>query len=158
MLSAIMTAEAPSPIDLKSLSVQDLGAQALRELSVFGDEIKSGKSTVERALANVAVINKLRELPAVQAYLETRGIHVLIIASHSFMGWSRLDVSSRGLEIRWPDRSKNSGSSFFSRPFSVTREAVDYYEHDPLYDKKAIVRKLARLKPEQIVKKFEKAV
>ena len=149
-----MATEAPPPIDLSRLSVKDLARLAR-------DEIQKFANPVERAMVNLELIDRIRQTPSIKAYLENTATSIEILSTGSFDVSKSLSVTPEGLSLRWYQKTARRTGFWQTSLLDVDRDGLAQFYDDNTsgyYSNRDFVLRLAKLKPMQIIKKFEKAV
>jgi len=153
-----MTTESVRRIDLNVLPIKDLARQAQREIKAFENESNNAISPVIRAVRNIVIIDRIRESDAVQVYLKSTNTVVHFLS----YGWDKrktgIIVSAEGFSLRWHEGYATDAVSWHTSPCPIDNKEIarNYKSGSPRI--RTAFKRLAKLKPEQIIKKFEKAV
>lgn len=143
----------------RGFTAQESASRALIDLLVVVERVKKEQSQVEKAVDNFRLLEELRNLSSVRDHLKMANLSIRIVDSGLTGNQKTLDVTPEGYMLRWEETQAdhNHGRLPESTIFNeeVIREMVGASK---LIINNDFVRRLARLKPEQIVQKFATAV
>lgn len=154
-----MTTESAQRVDLNVLPIKDLVRQARHEIEVVGNEINEAKSPISRIIRNMGIISRISGSDAVQAYLISTKTKVNILG----YGWSKrktgIIVSEKGIIIRWAESYKTFDGKYWEEMALETGDdKITEYCRSGSPEIRNAFERLAKLEPDQIVKKFNKAI
>ncbi len=152
-----MVTETQASVDLSALSVKDLASIARRDIAVIGvtlPENVRNPDPIQRALSNVALVNQLRQLPSVEAFLRISGADIGVMVYNPMRSRKSFFVNSEGFKLV----RKDNGNEQFRVQLDeaelrdmATRPSpyvMDYY----------FVDELSNLRPKKIVSRFKRAL
>ena len=145
------------PTELRFLPVPELAGLARHEIENIQHELRAKEQLLPRAVANLELIDRLRNSPAVETFLKQAGITIEILDRGGFIDsqLSRLQVSGEGLALTFAVQPTNV---FVSYRGDIDAGAMRAFSESEKWPETHFVYRLAKLKPEELIEKFRKAV
>jgi len=148
-------------------AIRAIAEQAHREIIANRDEFRQSQQPLERALANLQLIERLSQLPGVRSYLQATEKEIVIFGEGITWSRARLILSKGGMRLEhgaqiaapegWATKRKNLGETVWVR--SLTADKAQLESLCPEYDMgKLTLRKIAALNPDTIYNKFRRVV
>jgi len=161
---AVEAAQAGSP----ESTIKAIAQQAHNEIDGVSDELRQSEQPLEKALTNLQLIGRLSQLPGVRSYLQVTEKEIVIFGEGISGSRVSLILSKDGMKLQywaqvdppegWTVKERTYNSVLWERRFTASKEELEGLCADQCHMGKHTLRKLANLKPETIVKKFERAV